>query len=459
MAHLHERTQQILDEYARTHQISIVDDVIAGWDCLGAYLAGDIGENSIVLMASLDGAQLYRDKESDCWLYIWIVLNLSPDRRYRKRHVIPGGFIPSPAKPKNIDSFMVVGLHHLAALQHEGLQVWDSSRNQTFLSNLYLAFTTADGPGLVHWDGLVGHCGKNGCRLYCGVTGRQKDSHSHYYPMFLCPHSPCESSNHPDISAFRIPSAGNADYLRNLMFLLSAPSQRQYEFRRTQAGITKPPLVLGLDPTHTLGVPLSMTTDIMHLAANISDLMLLLWRGDLACMPSDDIASWDWAVLRDEQIWQAHGHAVEAAGQYLPGSFDTKPRNIAAKRHTDYKTWEFVVYIFGLAPGLLHSVLPEHYWKNFCKLVRGFQIISQHKIKHDEVLQATVLLAAWECEFEEIYYQRRNDRIHFVRPCVHQILHLGPETFQKGPAICTTQWTIERTATSNTKYVNHQTTS
>jgi hypothetical protein len=70
--------------------------------------------------------------------------------------------------------------------------------------------------------------------------------------------------------------------------------------------------------------------------------------------------------------------------------------------------------------------------------------MAQHAIKHEDVIKAWVLLAAWEREFEELYYQRRNDRLHFIRPCVHQILHLAPQTFQKGPGICTAQWTIER---------------
>lgn len=163
MTYLYERTQEVLDEYARTQQIPIISDIAMGWDTLGTFLAGDIKEHDIVIIASIDGAQIYKDKESNCWLYIWIVLNLSPDQRYRRLHVIPSGFIPGPHKPKNIDSFMVVGLHHLSALQHEGLQIWDAARNETFHSDIYLLFITVDRPGLVHWDGLVGHCGKNGC--------------------------------------------------------------------------------------------------------------------------------------------------------------------------------------------------------------------------------------------------------------------------------------------------------
>ncbi|KAN0087875.1 hypothetical protein V8E55_006496 [Tylopilus felleus] len=152
-------------------------------------------------------------------------------------------------------------------------------------------------------------------------------------------------------------------------------------------------------------------------------------------MPTDDKTTWDWAVLRDEQVWKAHGQAVEDAGSFLPQSFDTRPRDIAEKLHSDYKTCEFIMYMFGIAPGLLHGILSDVYWRNLCKLIRGFQTLSQHQVPHDDVLEACVLLASWEQEFEEIYYQRCKDRLHFI--C--------PETFQKGPPICTAQWMIERT--------------
>ena len=359
MRYLYERTQEILDKYRQKKKFSVIDDIVSGWDYLGAYLDGDIKENDIVLMTSIDGVQLYEDKDSDCWLYIWIVLNLSPDKRYRKTHVLPGGFIPGPNKPKNLDSFMVVGLHHLTALQKEGLKIWDSSRNEVFQSEPYLLFTTADGPGLVYWDGLVRHCGKKGCRLYCGVKGRQKDSRSHYYPALLVSDNPHEGSNHPDISSANLPPAGNQEYSTNLVHLISSPNQHQFELRHTETGITKAPLILGFNSSRSLGVPLCMTTDVMHLAGNLSKLLISLWRGSITCAPTDDIATWDWAVLRDEATWQAHGRAIEEAGIYLPGSFDTKPRNLAEKMNTGYKTWEFQLYLFGLAPALLHGLLPD----------------------------------------------------------------------------------------------------
>ncbi|KAG2052081.1 hypothetical protein BDR06DRAFT_828194, partial [Suillus hirtellus] len=51
-----------------------------------------------------------------------------------------------------------------------------------YLSNPFLALGTADGPGLAYLDGLVGHHGKNGCQLYCGLKKHHKEGCLHYHP-------------------------------------------------------------------------------------------------------------------------------------------------------------------------------------------------------------------------------------------------------------------------------------
>ena len=171
MAWLQEKTIEVITELQHTWKISVIEDIAMGSDYLGAVMDGDINPDDIILTLSLNGAQLYEDKQSDLWMYIWIVINLSPEQHYRKHQVLPGGFIPGPNKPKNIDSFLIVGLHHLTVIQHEGLQIYDAHRGITFRSNPYLLYPTADGPGLVYLDGLVGHSGKNGCWIYCGALG------------------------------------------------------------------------------------------------------------------------------------------------------------------------------------------------------------------------------------------------------------------------------------------------
>ncbi|KAF8546079.1 hypothetical protein OG21DRAFT_1427944, partial [Imleria badia] len=120
MQYLYQRTQQVLNKFEEKNKISIINDIATSWDYLSSSLAGDISENDIVVMASLNGLQIYEDKDSNCWLYIWVVINLAPNKRYCKTHVLPGGFIPGPKKPKIIESFMVIGIHYLSALQTEG---------------------------------------------------------------------------------------------------------------------------------------------------------------------------------------------------------------------------------------------------------------------------------------------------------------------------------------------------
>lgn len=136
--------------------------------------------------------------------------------------------------------------------------------------------------------------------------------------------------------------------------------------------ITRPPLILGLKPSCCLSIPHYMTTNIMHLAGNLSDLLIGLWHRTIDCGVTDNVATCDWAVLQDTDTWSTYGESVAVTGPYLPGSFDRKPCNIAEKLNTCYKTWEFQLHTFGLGPALLYNVLPEPYWKNYYKLMRGF---------------------------------------------------------------------------------------
>ena len=58
-------------------------------------------------------------------------------------------------------------------------------------------------------------------------------------------------------------------------------------------------------------------------------------------------------------------------------------------------------------------------------------------------------------EFEELYYQRRGDHIHFVRQSIHLLTHIALETVRAGPLACYAQWTIE-TAIGNLGSEIHQ---
>ncbi|EIW80870.1 hypothetical protein CONPUDRAFT_154853 [Coniophora puteana RWD-64-598 SS2] len=101
------------------------DDYIMDQEYLSAINNGTIDEDSILLMSSFDGIQLFRYQQSKVYILVWVILNYSPDKHYKKKHVLPGCIIPGPNPPKDIDSFLFPSYHHLAVLQHKGLKVYN----------------------------------------------------------------------------------------------------------------------------------------------------------------------------------------------------------------------------------------------------------------------------------------------------------------------------------------------
>ena len=59
--------------------VDIYDDVYCSSTLLDAAMRGDLSSDDTLLMLSIDGAQLFESKQSDCWLYIWVLLDLAPD--------------------------------------------------------------------------------------------------------------------------------------------------------------------------------------------------------------------------------------------------------------------------------------------------------------------------------------------------------------------------------------------
>ena len=134
----HERTAKILQDLrSNGNMVDQYEDILHGSEYLKSCMSGQIKAEDTVIMSSMDGAQLYKDKKSDCWILIWIILELSPDLRYKKNHVLPGAIIPGPNNPKHMVSFLFPGFHHLAALQKEGLKIWNSLEDTMYLSRIF----------------------------------------------------------------------------------------------------------------------------------------------------------------------------------------------------------------------------------------------------------------------------------------------------------------------------------
>ncbi|RDX46887.1 hypothetical protein OH76DRAFT_1355134 [Lentinus brumalis] len=182
----------------------------------------------------------------------------------------------------------------------------------------------------------------------------------------------------------------------------------------------------------------------MHLVAlNLTDLIVSTLRGTLKCYLPDKKESWDFAIFQEKKPWKAHGKLVANCGRYLPGSFDRIPRDPAKKISSGYKAWEFLVYVYGLLPGLLRGVLGDEYYHHFCLLVSAIRILLQHRQHLSQLPHAHRAIIEYVEEFEVRYYQRRASRVHFVRPSLHTLTHIVPEILRVGPGTLYSQWTLE----------------
>ena len=81
MQYHEQETNRILEKLRVDHSLDIYDDVTCGSDYLHAVQTGQIVPGDTVVLFSIDGAQLYKNKKSTCWMYIWVILNLAPDKR------------------------------------------------------------------------------------------------------------------------------------------------------------------------------------------------------------------------------------------------------------------------------------------------------------------------------------------------------------------------------------------
>ena len=143
-------------------------------------------------------------------------------------------------------------------------------------------------------------------------------------------------------------------------------------------------------------------------------------------------------------IWTNHGKLVAAATPFFPLLFHHPPQNPAKKISSGYKATEYYLYPFGLGPALFRLVLPKKYLQHFCKLVHGVRILIQRRITGHQIRDAHLHLTQFVKEFEHLYYQRRVDRLHFCRPCLHTLLHTSSECVCAGPGAYNSQFTMER---------------
>ncbi|KAH8978158.1 hypothetical protein EDB92DRAFT_1769424, partial [Lactarius akahatsu] len=89
MGHRNRAMDALIAMHRAGGSIDIYDDVYCSSILLDAAMRGDLTSDDTVLVLSIDSVQLFESKQSDCWIYIWVLLDLAPDLRYKKKYVLP----------------------------------------------------------------------------------------------------------------------------------------------------------------------------------------------------------------------------------------------------------------------------------------------------------------------------------------------------------------------------------
>lgn len=187
MRHRERVMQDLLAELLGPEGLQRIMDLYHGANFYERYRRGEIGADDFVLIYSMDGAQLYEHKASHCWIYIWILVDVAPDRRHKRKYILPGAVVSGPDKPKWPDSFNYPGFAHLTALSKEGMRVYDGLEKRIFSSHPFLYLAEMEAVGAPELHGWCPHGSKKACRHRCGMVGRRKPGQSHYYAANLRP--------------------------------------------------------------------------------------------------------------------------------------------------------------------------------------------------------------------------------------------------------------------------------
>lgn len=201
-----------------------------------------------------------------------------------------------PISPKNLNSFLYTGLHHLCTLQTHGLCIWDFQRGQVFTSQPFFFLGTADGPGLAAVHGQAGYHGACGCHEYCGLRGQNKLGGPHYYPTLLKPTNyALPGCDHDDVNVYNLPKPSAQRYIESINNLMQCKTDAQFRltWKASRSVQAKQASFLALIQSIVLGFPGAWQQTTCMLWPSTCLTYLSLWLGTIDCDHNDARPLWD----------------------------------------------------------------------------------------------------------------------------------------------------------------------
>ena len=388
----------------------------------------------VAFALSTDGAQLTMKKQSNTWLLIFIILNLPVVIRYGD-NVVVNLATPGPFSPGDIESFLWFVFTEMAKAS-AGIWMYDAVDSSYFLNHAAISMALGDMLGSQKINGMAGHMAIFGDRFSLVQAARSscaKGSKALYYPSNPPENSKYNPERPGHYNLHKLPLRTQSQYWRIIQELEDAQNAKERAGIVKATGISRLPLcAASLAFIHPTFFPI----DPFH--SFYENILLFIWD------------SWTVHSTVNEQV---HFHNVAEFGRLLSEAIKTLPpvfcgpiRDPHLKRQSQYKIYEWMALLhwyiipIGIETGMDPSVL-----KNFSMLVEIIEFAMTNAKRTDEDLSTLQeLIIEFLTGFEKLYVGDNPEKIHRMRLCIFQLIHVPNHIRWNGSIRLGSQATVER---------------
>ncbi|GES98992.1 transposase domain-containing protein [Rhizophagus clarus] len=332
-------------------------------------------DRDIVLLGSVDGYQLFKQKCDDCWIILFINANLPPEQRVKKENLLITSIIPGPKAPKDFNSFLKPVVDELCLLEG-GIDCYDGFTNEKFSLKATVLSWSGDTPGIYN-------------------------NHI-YYPT--TPPSDANNTNET-YDPSNLPRRMHSDYITRIGQIVTIEPSRTRELLASNLGVVGRSVLLDIRSTQ---FPACFPVDIMHLFyENVAPYMLRHWMGSFF---KDSTLNNQPYTLSNKQ-WSEIGANMDAIKKSIPTEFGRPPRNIF-RHYSGYKAEEWASWITLYSLPLLKDQLPSVYLKGWSFFVKAVRLCQKRKLSLHDQNEIRSLLLQFHNHYERYYYQYLTSRLN-----------------------------------------------
>ncbi|KAG8961974.1 hypothetical protein FRC05_005650 [Tulasnella sp. 425] len=374
----------------------------------------------VFLTSLTDGFQLFKRSRHTAWPLLFLNNNLSPDCRFKLSSVICSGLIPGLRKPKDHDSFTYVFVEELnqAAL---GVSAYDAYADELFDLRIFAHLNCTDMSGVASAYTGGKHPGAKVPCHFCPIVGIriQNTSNLSFYLPLKHPAGYPSSQFTIDNLPLRTPR----QYRFQARKVDLAPTVEQRKQLSMRYGINGTPI---MSKAPGVILPFSSPFNFMHLLENMCSNYVDHICGEFKGLDAG----------RESYILPTLRFGRRLAKQLSMLTPPYLPRLVAvfsmSRRSAPISRASLTLY--GVPSMPLSS-------SGIVSLDQSITPIGNYQSERDRLRED---IKKWYREYEEIFYQRRTERLAACVVTVHAWLQLVDMMEQSGPLWAYWCWVMER---------------